>query len=373
MSESKFIISVQPANTFLAFICVSPFEWNENELQRNLNYKCYHILYHVTSLLVYEMIFFPMIYLNFFKTKMDSNISDTCIFAAWILIGCLFTVGVLLSIFNRSAQMQLFYEVNKFDVELRVKLKIVMSYRRLNFIFTVIVFQLVFFHLSFYIYLGIYYEDKVLQWLFYLCCTISDTYFSVYSVYIIYWGKVFVQQSNHLIDGLEVLTMMSFISTETFQDILELIKISCVVRDCISEAFGSMLFLLITLYSLTIAISVYVVIHTIGSPNESILDVAIYMLWTIPLWIKLCSIVVVFNQFGVLVSPWRLLDFNYYYFQQLCILQVNKIQKIVSGTHIENDKKITNCVIYSINSKTMTLNYLLVLMSFLFFSLTYLI
>lgn len=302
MWHSNSIVSLKAIKSILEFMCISPFQKRANHSK---------FIYYMTLLIVYEITFCTTVYLKFCysgKLYIHQQRFDTVYFMrhmTWFLQGCLFSFGVIISWSNLSAQELLIERMAALDTRIKSHLKVDLSFRRLNI-------EFVAYSIAFTIYIFGDYSYDVLyassnsthSKIYYFCCCIGTNFFYIYALYAVFWARVFLNRSQHIIEALKVATSQRYISKDALTIIMQLIKLLFDVRESIQSAFGSMLCVVIGQNSILIAISMFLtyndfdVIFTYNGVNTP--------LWALGLWLEIIYIVVYFDESGDVVSAiWK--------------------------------------------------------------------
>lgn len=285
------IVSLIYTKDFLQFICISPFE-------RRLG-----VLYYLFVLVAYEAMFASSSYVirNFIFEF--TSVSGLAMMLVWFFLGRAFTIGIFLSLWNQFEHRQLIERITAFDVRMQFHLGAVPSFRRLNYEFIALVVAATIYHFKYLFNTDVYRLDNLGPLVFYFCCILADYFFTIYAMYMVYWARVFVNRSDHVIEALRVLTMCNYICKNSLTVVMELLKLIFDVHTSIQNTFGTMLLIVIMLQSFVIAIAVFVTIQHLIACDFCTDQVLRYMIiWVLPISLKFVSIVVFFNRIGDVVS-----------------------------------------------------------------------
>lgn len=281
------IVSLKYTKDFLQFICISPFE------------RRFGILYYLFVLVAYEAMFVCSAYVIRHFIFEFVSISGLALMLAWFFVGRAFTIGIFLSLWNQFEHRQLIERATAFDMRMQFHLGVVPSYHRLNFEFIALLVAATIYHFKYFFNADIYRFDNLGTLVFYICCTLADYFFTIYAMYTVYWARVFVSRSDHVIETLRVLSMCKYISKNSLTVVMELLKLIFDVHASIQNTFGSMLFIIIVLHSFIIAIVVFATIQQLATRVDRSIH---YIFWVLPLCLKFVSIIVFFDRIGDVVS-----------------------------------------------------------------------
>lgn len=301
MWRSESINSWKATKSILEFMCVSPFQ----EIKR------YQITFYIALLLVYEVVFSGSIYMKFFyngEAYVHIDNYDICYITdhiVWFGMGRMFNFGVILSLNNRLSQRELMNRMALLDVRLASILKVEPKFLRLNIEFIIYSVASSLYNYGYFVAEGIRNEDSWESLAYYFCSSYSANFYYIYAMYIVYWARVFLNRSEHVIDALQVVTSQKYISKIALTTIMELIKLLFDVRDTIQNAFGSMLCIIIIENSFLIAFSMYTIIELFMQNEESLYMWTYQLLWVLYLWLELVYIAAFFSKIGDLVSSYH--------------------------------------------------------------------
>lgn len=303
---TTLIDSFKHSITVLSLMCICPFRLDKTT--GKLHSKWHHVLYPILSLLFYEVI---LLFSSYFKFShgalVQTNLSQGSILITWVMLARSFSIGVILSLLNRNNQIELFYKLLRFDRSVMVKLNRSISFHEpvRTFIWTCI--STAIYNYLIYVFLAIYFNDNVCTVIFYLCCTHSDVYFSIYLLYVVFWGKLYVKRFNVVNDALHSLLLRRRILHKALENVLELYTELWEIRRLIETTFGSILFYTIFYHSLTIAVAVYAlinscVIHVKNFYEDLLVDTS----WLFPLFLRGWYLGQVYELFGNQVGVYPL-------------------------------------------------------------------
>lgn len=279
-------------------MCVLPFQGKNR----------YEVIYYISLLIVYEVVFSSTFYLKFFYTgeayihagRFDiTYISEHM---AWFLIGRVYSFGLILSLCNRSAHRQLMQRLAALDSRLEPELKVDLSYRRLNIEFFIYCAIIITYHFGNYVSEGIRNEDNLQSFIYYFCITIAVIFFYIYALYTVYWARVFVNRAEHIMDAFKVTTSQNHIWKQTLTIIMEMIKLLFDARESIQNAFGSTLCIIVVVNSFQVAVSMYGLIDNFQRHDGSIYFWFNYLWWSMTIWLEFTYIIVIFSKIGDVVS-----------------------------------------------------------------------
>lgn len=300
MWHSHPINTLKPTKSVLEFMCISPF--------RNQETKRFQVTYYVALLLIFEAVFSSTFYLKFFysgEALVHMKNYDTIYVAehmAWFFLGRFYSLGVLLSLCNRSSQQQLMNRLNALDVRLESNLKVKFTFCRLNVEFIIYSVAIAVYYLGSYFLEGIRNEDNLVSWIYYFCCTAAATFYFVYAFYMVYWARVFLNRSDYILHALETVTSQTSISKSDLTGVMELVKLLFDMRESVQDAFGSMLCIIVMENSFLIAVSMFSLIEAFQQNLEEDGFWTDRLLWALTLWFEFIYIVVCFSRIGGVVS-----------------------------------------------------------------------
>lgn len=299
MSSKRRVFSdhLKPINVLLVAMCICPFVSGKKpwKTENTVFYGAYYL----STWLVHETLFIYTWPLKL-SYKAHMSFSEAAILISWIVMARSFAVVVLISFLNLENQKALFLRIDELDEKLASKLNIRPAYKGLTNELSLSALFVIVFHYTAYISQGIYYQDNWATMVFYFTCNHADIYFGLCVVYTIFWGKIY---RLHLFTIINSLDMLTFISKKSLERILETLRLIFDIQELIEKSFGSIMFLTMTLYSFTIAVAVYVCIHTCYVNGKNIwTDLFIYSLWLLPLVVKLWYSVHTYSFSGRLVS-----------------------------------------------------------------------
>lgn len=280
-------------------MCISPFQRVNRQ----------EIIYYISILIVYEVVFSSTFYLKFFYTgEANVHVKDFDIIyitehLAWFVIGRMYSLGLVLSLCNRSAHQQLLNRVAALDIRLDSELRVNLSYFQLNVEFALYCAISTIYHFGDYVSEGIHNEDNLQSLIYYFGVTIAANFFYIYALYTVYWARVFVNRADLIMDAFKVTLSQRHVSKRTLAIIMELIKLLFDVRESIQNAFGSTLCIILVMNTFLVAVSTYGLIDNFDRYDQNYFYFwANYLLWCLTIWIQFIYIVVCFNKIGDVVS-----------------------------------------------------------------------
>lgn len=299
---SNLIDSFASTNTFLSYLCICPFKFNS--VTKRLECHRYHIIYHILSLILYEIILLISAYNKFMHGMLvQTNLSQGSVLITWVMLARSFTIGVILSLANHTNQIELFNKLCRFDRNLMVTLHRQMTYTKSIRHLAKLSTMVVIYNYAIYIILAIYYNDNLCTIIFYACCTHADVYFSIYLLYISFWGKLYTYRFSTINDALRRLFEQPRIFHKTMENILQLYNEISEIREAIEQTFGSIIFYTIFYHSLTIAVAIYAIINSCIIHVDNLYeDLVVGLTWLIPLGLRGWYLVCVFDTFGEQVA-----------------------------------------------------------------------
>lgn len=298
MWHSQSIVSLKATKSILQYICVSPFQ--------GINRSQY--IYYFSILVLFEALFMGSFYIKFFYNKeiyIHWDEYDTLYFVehiTWFLMGQCFSIAIILSLCSRSAQQKLIKRVIALDARLESQLKINLSFRRLNIEFIVVSACTTFYMFTYYLVESICNKSNASSLIYNFSITLAADFFCIFSFYTVYWARVFVNRSKHIMDTLKVTISQRHISKQTLTIVMELIKLLFDVRESIQNAFGSMLGIIIIVNSFLIAHGMFGLIHNFERNIKHVYFWLDYLGWSSILWSQLIYVIVCFSKIGDVVS-----------------------------------------------------------------------
>lgn len=299
---ANFIDSFEITNKFLSLYCICPFHLDKQ--CHKLRSRPCHIIYHILCLLLYEVILLFSAYFKFMHgVFIQTNLSQGSILITWVMLARSFTIGVILSLCNRNNQIHLFYKIVKFDKSIRSKLNQSMPYVQPMQSFVALIYVAVIYNYSIYVILAFYYSDNLATVVFYMCCTHADVYFSIYLLYIAYWGKIYADRFDVINDAFRVLLRRPRILHNALENMLELYNDLFDIYRWIGKTFGSIMFYTIFYHSLTIAVATYALINScVIHVSNLVEDLVVSLLWMIPICLRVWYLVHTYESFGMKVG-----------------------------------------------------------------------
>lgn len=298
MLHSQSIASIKSTKIILEFFGILPFE----------EIKCFQWIYYISLLLVFEVLFSTSIYLLYFNGaeayseifNYESIYFHIAEDITWYFLGRFFSFGVLLTLCNRSAHRELIKRMAVLDIHVKSQLRIDVSFCRMNIEFII-------FGIGSFLYNFVYYavdatEMDLNSVIYYGCCTMSAIYFFVYGVYTVYWARVFTNRAEYIIDALKTATSQKYISKQSLTIVMQLIKLLFDVRECIQDAFGSTLCIILVSNAIFIGVPLFALIDNYERDSGSTGFYANYSMWTLALSSEFIFITVFFSQIGDVVS-----------------------------------------------------------------------
>lgn len=284
--------------TVLSLMCICICR--VDKITGKLHSKWQHIFYSIVNLLIYEVILLLSAYFKFSHgVLVQSNLSQGSILISWTMLARSFTIGVILSLCNRHNQVKLFYKLLSFDQSVMVKLNRSISIHKPIRILIWTSFLAAIYNYSIYIALAYYFNDNLCSVTFYLCCTHSDVYFSVYLLYIAFWGKLYLKRFALINDALHHLLLRPRIFHKALENILELYNEVAEISQLIETTFGSILFYTILYHSLTMAVGVYALINNCIIHVQNVYeDLLVNVLWLFPLCLRGWHLAQIYELFG---------------------------------------------------------------------------
>lgn len=188
------------------------------------------------------------------------------------------------------------------DIRLESYLKVKFTFSRLNVEFITYSIAIFVYYLGSYFLEGIRNEDNLVSWIYYFCCPIAATFYFVYALYMVYWARVFLNRSDHILNALETITSQTNVSKSGLTVVMELVKLLFDMRESVQDAFGSMLCIIVVENSFLIAISMFSLIEAFQQNLEGDFFWAERLLWALALWLEFIYIVVCFSGIGDVVS-----------------------------------------------------------------------
>lgn len=296
MLHSQSIVSLKATQPCLEYLCILPF-------QRKSRFE---VIYYISVFLVYEIVFSTSFYLKFFHTGEACHHAENydIIYISehmgWFLVGRIFSLGLILSLCNRSSHQQLIDRMAALDIRLNAVLSVDLSFRQLNIEFIVYSVTSTVYFFSNYVKEGIYHEDNLQSFIYYFCVTIASNFFYIYALYTVYWARVFVNRAEHIINAFKTEISQPNISKQSLTVVMELIKLLFDVHESIQNAFGSTLCIIVVVNSFLIAVSTYGLIDNFQ--RQSLYFWINYSLWCFAIWIEFIYIIVFFDKIGDVVS-----------------------------------------------------------------------
>lgn len=263
---------------------------------------------------------------------LQSNVIGLALMLTWFFLGRAFTIGVYLTLWNQTEHQQLIDQVAAFDDRLKFHFGTILSFRRLNIEFIVYAVAITAYHLKYFTDPGIYSRDNLFNVVFYFCCTIADYFFSMYAIYMVYWARVFLDRSAQVIEALRAVTTTKYICKNSMRVVLELLKLVFDVHASIQNSFGSMLFIIIAMYSFIMAVVIFVTMKKLFECVDCLDLLVIYFSWALPLCLKFGGIIVFFSRIGDVVS-YMMRRVNTYIFRL----------KFTPISFLTGDKNTENC------------------------------
>lgn len=300
MWHSQSIVSLKATKSILEYFCISPFPekyWSQ--------WTCYF-----SFIFVYEIVFFSAFYHSIIQTgdfSTHAHNYDTfyCLHQMRrFVVGTFFCFCIIISLCNRSAQLQLLSRMAALDIKIKSHLRIEPSFRRLNIefiLFCVLVTVYNYGAFVFHVY-SKFDLNHVTQQIYYFCSTLSEIYFYSYGFYTVYWARAYTYRSGYIIDALKAAMSQRSISKPSLSIILELIKLLFDVRESIQDAFGSILFMIVSVITFESAESSFGVVHIYERHPDRIYLWLDYIVWFLFLWSQLTFIFASFNKIGDVVS-----------------------------------------------------------------------
>lgn len=286
-------------NVLLASLCICPLAIDKKPWKIE---SLFYTIYYLSTWITHETLFLYTFTLKF-NHKIHTKFSNTATLISWIAMARSFAVIVLISCLNLNNQKKLFRKIDELDRNLELKLNVVPVYKSVTIELIFMSFVVISFHYCAYISEGIYYKDDWVTMLFYFTCNHADIYFGLYVVYIAFWGNIYKLRLQNIVHALDALSMMTFISRKTLQRTLKILKLILDVKELIANSFGSIMFFVVMLYSVTIAVAVYVCLYTCYMHDKNVwTDLFLYSIWLLPLSLKLWYLVHTYNYSGLLVS-----------------------------------------------------------------------
>lgn len=242
----------------------------------------------------------------------------------FFMAGRLCSFSALISFCNRVAQTELMRKIRCLDAELQIHLHIRPSFRRFNIEFTILSTIITVYFAGFFSFQMLRNQDDTYTIMYYACCYFADWYFSIYLVYMVYWVRILLDRSSHLVEAFETIFVATRISEHSLTVCMDLLKLVFSIRDNIQLAFGSILLIEIPLYALQIAVSLYAVIHyqiemawvTTTKPSATF-----YLSYCLLHWSQLVYVIGFYAKIGDIVV---------------------QLQRIVSRTRIEYGRRVSN-------------------------------
>lgn len=298
MWHSQSIVSLKSTESILEFMCIAPFQGRNR----------YEVMHYVSLLLAYEVVFSSTFYLKFIYTGEAYNHAENFDIVyisehlGWFAVGRIYSLGLILALCNRSAQQELLIRVAALDRRLQFELNVVPSFQQLNVEFIIYSVIITIYHFGNYLSEGIHNDDNLQSFIYYFCITVAANFFYIYALYTVYWARVFINRSEHIIEMFKVELSQIEISKQTLTTIMELIKLLFDVRESIQNAFGSTLCIIVVVNSFLIAISMYGLIDNFQRDDASIYFWVNYLLWCLTIWLEFIYIIVFFSKIGDVVS-----------------------------------------------------------------------
>lgn len=186
------------------------------------------------------------------------------------------------------------------DMHIKSQLRIDVSFRQMNIEFIIYGVGAAIYNFVYYLFdVG---EMGLESIIYYGCCTISAIYFYVYGIYTVYWARLFINRAEYIIDTLKTAASQKYISKQSLTIIMQLIKLLFDVRECIQDAFGSTLCIILVANSIFIAVPLFALIDHFERNSGSTYFYSTYSLWTLALCVKFIYIIVFFSRIGDVVS-----------------------------------------------------------------------
>lgn len=298
MLQSHSIISLKATKLILEYACILPFQ----EIKR------FQFSYYVTLLLAFEVVFSCSVYLKFFYNgEAYIHIDNYDIFyiayhLVWFIMGRLFTLSAIISLWNRSSQRELMSQIAALDARITSNLRIELTFHKLNIEFITYSIASTVYEFGYFAVEGVRNKDNWASLTYFFCCTYAVNFHFIYALYMVYWARVFLNRSDHVIDALEAATSQKHVSKSALTIIMESVKLLFDVHETIQNTFGSMLCIIVMQNSFLIAASMYRVIEIIEQNEESVYTLANQLVWFSILWMELIYIVVFFSRIGNVVS-----------------------------------------------------------------------
>lgn len=298
MWHSQSVVTLKATQSILGFLCISPFQGKNR----------HEVIYYLSLLIVYEILFSGTFYLKFFYTgeayTYANNFDIVYIteHLAWFLIGRVYSLGLILSLCNRSAHRQLINRMATLDSRLEPELKIDLSFRRFNIEFIIYSVTITIYHLVEYVRQGIDNDDNMQSMIYYFCITIATIFFYIYALYTVYWARVFLNRSEHIMNAFRVTISQENISKRALTIIMELIKLLFDVRESMQNAFGSTLCIIIVVNTFQIAVSTYGLLDNFLRHDGTVCFWLNYLWWSLTIWLEFTCVIVFFSRIGDVVS-----------------------------------------------------------------------
>lgn len=297
---SQSLVSLKASKSILEYSCICPF-------RERPRFQCtYYILFFLVSIIVFfGSFYYSLIYSGDLRTHMEDY--DTFYIARQIkrlTRGLFFCLIIILSMCSRSAQLKLHKQMADLDIKLKSYLGVEPSFCRFNFEFIVTCGLNVVYHygsISYHIFSLL--DPKHISWHIYLYCSILILiHFFVYGVYTIYWARAYVYRSEYIIDALKTAISQRFISKSSLSMIMEMINLLFDIQETIQNAFGSILFVIISWTTLETAHLIFSLIHLYERERDQIFIWLDYLIWSSIVWAVFVSVFVSFSKIGGIVS-----------------------------------------------------------------------
>lgn len=306
MWHSQSITSLKATKSILEYLCISPIK------ERN----CAKYIYCISFVLIHQIVFIGTFYHSMIYTsefRIHANDYDTFYFVRQMkkfAMGPCFSLGVILSMCSRSAQLKLQKRLATLDIKLKSHLRIEPSFRRLNIEFiTGWILITAYFYGGLFCFLYNRFDlNYITRHIYYSCSLFSGVYFYFYGLYTVYWARTYNNRSEYIFNALKTMTSQKFISESSLSIILELINLLFHVRESIQNAFGPILFMIVLVMTFESAESSFGVIHIYERHPESnfLYD---YLSWFLILCTEFVLIFVCFNKMGNVVSEFKSFKF----------------------------------------------------------------
>lgn len=277
-------------------MCITPLRWRH----RFSSCAILIILFELTFSISFYLKFFHTGQLYFFLQRFDMIYFTRQ--TTWFLLGRLFTFGVILSVCSRSAQQQLIERMAILDSRVRSHLRVDLSFCRLNIEFVVYSAAFIIYNTSDCFYEIVRFPESPSSIIYYFCCLIASNFFYIYALYAVFWARVFLNRSRHIVMALKVAVSQRYISKEALTIIMELIKLLFDVRESIQYSFGGILCTIIVSNSFLIAVSMFLICNDYERAGVSFDFCFNYPLWALALWLQIIYVVVFFGDIGEIVS-----------------------------------------------------------------------